>query len=158
MPLLKYLNYKSQFYLLILGFCFALYNVVLDFKKYLAVAHNVFDFSASIPHPSLTPCFWGMLMFIACLYVAYLVSFKEKLLFQKHLFYMLVGGVVFGWSNVAYLTYIYIAKLNPIKFSFYCTGVVPVNPIYTACFGGTIAFTLSFFLAWFLYRRLFLIN
>ena len=109
------------------GSVFAWYTVFNDFVRFQRIYGSIFRIeNCSIPNPILTPCFYGAVAFV----VALILSIKRK---EKPLFYLLIGGTIFAWSNFGYEVYKFYVSTG-VKTS--CAGVITDNVFTTPCFYG----------------------
>lgn len=132
-----------QTFVLLGGFIYATYNIVLDFIKFYDIEGTIFKFTnTALPNPLLIPCFWGGVMFGICTYLSF-VTYRGTKDFKKVLEYLVFIGTAFGWSVFSYSVYKYYEALR-LKESFIaCTGVKAENPIQTPCFYGASIYLLA---------------
>ena len=112
----------------------------LRFYQYEGTIFKIKD--CVLPNPVTTPCFWGALAFAGSLIWAYKLYKNKNKDWEKYLFYFLIGSVIFAWSNFAIelkgVTSPEGALLAP------CPVTAP-SPFLSACFFGSILFTLALF-------------
>jgi len=117
------------------GSIFAWFTIYNDFLRFQSIYGTIFRiYDCSTPNPVLTPCFYGGFGFL----LAFFWSIKKKM---NHLFYLLIGCVVFAWSNFAFEAYKF--YFIPAKVKVSCSGI-PTNSIFTTpCFYGAMIFLLA---------------
>lgn len=138
----------AQILLLLAGNIVAWYAVYSDFARFYGIYGTVFRVrDCVVPNPVITPCFYGAWAFLAGLVLAILVwrssSSQRQAQYQKILFWLLLAGTIFAWSNFGYeLVKFYL--INAAQPSIGCSGRLVKNPFLTPCFYGSALFLLSF--------------
>ncbi|NBO17419.1 MAG: hypothetical protein EBV07_00790 [Proteobacteria bacterium] len=129
--------YQKLLTLILLGgSIFAWTTIYNDFVRFHAIYGTFFKiFDCSVPNPVLTPCFYGGFGFLLASYW----SIKSQM---NNLYYLLIGCVIFAWSNFFYEVYKFYFVQALVKVS--CSGI-PTNSVFTTpCFYGAMIFALSF--------------
>lgn len=153
----KALTYSSYLLviLLVLGVYVSWSTTLNQFIKFYQLEGTVFKVKdCAMPNPITTPCFWGALAFMGSLIWSIKVFFlgvKDKVKNIKYMRLFLLGSVIFAWSNFAieYKQYLASASQKAVT----CSGVVD-TPFQSACFYGSILFTLSFITIFFIHLLL----
>lgn len=145
----------GQITVLSAGAVFAWYTVYTDFVAFLAVYDTILRFSdCTPPNPFTQACFYGAFVFIIALVWSvrlYKTDVTSQVNSQRKLTYLLVLGTLFGWSNFTYMLY---SANTPSPSSFTCVITPDTNPFTTACFIGSVFFTLGLLIAVYIYRSL----
>ncbi len=116
------------------GTIFAWYTVFSDFYRFQRIYGTIFRIeNCSIPNPLTTPCFYGAIAFV----IALILSIKKM---EKPLYFLIIGGTIFAWSNFGYEVYKFYATTG-IKTS--CAGIITDNVFTTPCFYGAFIYLLA---------------
>lgn len=138
--------------LLVLGVYVSWSTTINQFLKFYQLEGTLFKVTdCSMPNPVTTPCFYGALAFMGTLIWSikvFLLGVKNKLKHIKYMRLFLLGGVLFAWTNfgIEYRQFILSASQKATT----CSGVVD-TPFQSACFYGSVLFTLSFVTVYFIY-------
>ena len=125
------------------GVLFSWFTVINDFIRFNRIYGTIFRLiNCSVPNPIATPCFYGAIGFI----IAFYLSLKLKI---NQLWYLLVGGTIFAWSNFGYEAYKFYSSTG-VKTS--CSGIVTNNIFTTPCFYGSVIYLISLFTLY-IYRK-----
>ncbi|NBO21952.1 hypothetical protein EBU94_01230 [bacterium] len=128
-------DYKTLLTIILVGgTAFSWTTVYQDFSRFYNLYGDIFKIEGcDIPNPVTTPCFYGAIAFAISL---------GLLLFRKYksLFYLLVFGTIFAWSNFLYEFYKFYSTTG-VKTS--CSGVVTDNVFTTPCFYGALIYLLA---------------
>jgi hypothetical protein len=145
----------AQITVLSAGAVFAWYTVYNDFVSFFSVYDTIFRFNnCTPPNPFTQACFYGAFVFIIALVWSvrlYKTEVIKLLQSQRKLTYLLIVGTLFGWSNFSYM--IYTAKTATPN-GFTCIITPETSPFTTACFIGSVFFTLGLLIAFYIYRTL----
>lgn len=129
------------------GSVFAWYNVVNDIIRFYQLEWTFWKFTGNLlPHPFLTPCFWGACAFAGALVWSifiYAAPDGQRRVRQKKLHWLLGAGTVFAWSNFGYEVYKFL-QLPSGTPSVGCSGQLVQNPCETPCFWGSVIFLAAF--------------
>jgi len=129
---------------------FAVYQDFLRFHDFEGVWFKFKDCTAV--HPFLTPCFYGAFAFLGSLIWALIISTK-KLGYQfKYLFWFLIGGVIFAWSNFGKELYKFYQASGQEYVG--CSGAKVLNPFVTPCFYGSFLFLTALLVAFFINKKI----
>jgi hypothetical protein len=98
-----------------------------------------------VPNPVTTPCFWGALAFVG----AFLWSLK-RIINERYMLYFLIFSFLFAWTNFA----IELKGVTPKEGAL----IAPCpaggrNPFTSACFFGSILFTLGLITSYFVLKN-----
>lgn len=103
-----------------------------------------------IPNPIVTPCFWGSLAFAGGLVWAYKKYKSEKVTSEKYFFYFMIAANIFAWSNFA----IELKGITPEPGALVAPcPTTATSPFLSACFFGSVLFTLSLIATYLLYKK-----
>ena len=124
------------------GVLFAWGTVLADFRRFFRAGGALGRFAGtSYPHPALTPCFYGAILFVVALVWAATLPAappERRRRGARQLLGMLVLGTVFAWGNFAYELYRYCQPHEGPYLS--CSGTVAAHPVYTPCFVGALIY------------------
>lgn len=120
--------------ILVGGSTFAWTTVYYDFLRFQKIYGTIFRISGcTTPNPIMTPCFYGAIAFVICL----ILSITKK---YKYLFWLLIGGTIFAWSNFSYEAYKFYWGTGP---KVGCSGALTDNIFNTPCFYGAVIYLLA---------------
>lgn len=145
---------KTQVFVLFIGTVFAWTAVYVDFDRFYAIYGTIFKVKdCNPPNPATTPCFYGAFAFLAAFAMAYHIwkNPKQANALQKRLQYLLIGGVLFAWGNLARTAYLFYTAGPGEKLS--CSGVPTDNLFTTPCFFGAVLFSIAFLVSLIITRR-----
>lgn len=148
---LHYAEYLLVIFLVV-GVFVSWSTTINQFLKFYQIEGTVFKIKdCAIPNPVTTPCFWGSLAFMASLIWSikvFLLKVKDKLKNIKYMRLFLLGSMIFAWTNftIEYRQFV----LSSAQKATTCSGVVD-SPFQSACFYGSLLFTLSFMTVFFIY-------
>ena len=136
------------------GTIFAWYTVFNDFLLFYNTEGTLLKVTdCIIPNPVITPCFYGAFAFLgAFIWSLFILGFTGERLKknQKHLFWFMIGGTIFAWSNfIPQLVKFVQADMQPILG---CTGQVTTNPFVTPCFIGSAIFLCALIISFIVYK------
>ncbi len=143
--------YRFQTLVIAAGTAFAWYTVLRDFARFFDLNGTVFKIKDCVvmPNPVTTPCFWGAIGFLIALVWSIKIARKSdeqnKLKQEKYLTWFLIGGTIFGWSNVAILIQRFLASHG--KPTIGCSGQIMTSPFTTPCFYGSSFYLLALIVA-----------
>lgn len=141
---------KMRVVFLFLGVLVSWYATISSFIKFYSYEGTIFRIKdCVIPNPVTTPCFWGALAFAGGLVWAYQKFGKETKKFEKNFLYFMIFSIIFAWSNFA----IELKGIKPNPGALFTVCVPTGSPFTSACFFGSILFTLSFLATLILVRR-----
>jgi len=124
------------------GTLFAWSTVLADFRRFFQAGGTLGQFTGTTyPHPALTPCFYGAILFLVALTWALTLPAdppERRRRAVRQLTGMLVLGTVFAWGNFAYELYRYGQPHEGPYLS--CSGTVAAHPVYTPCFIGALIY------------------
>jgi len=123
------------------GSLFAWATVLADFRRFFQAGGALGRFTGTLyPHPALTPCFYGAILFLVALTWAVTLAPEpaERRRGVWQLVGMLVLGTVFAWGNFAWELYRYCQPHEGPYLS--CSGTVAAHPVYTPCFVGALIY------------------
>lgn len=127
------------------GTTFAWFTIYNDFSRFYKIYGTIFRiYDCATPNPVTTPCFYGGFAFI----LGFIWSLQKKF---DHVWYLLIGGTVFAWTNFGYEAYKFYLSTTKVKVS--CSGVPTTNIFTTPCFFGASIFLLAL-IATYTYRKL----
>jgi len=135
-----------QSYLLSIGVVFAGYNFVDLVHRYLVQGGSFVNFRipGGLVNPLLSPCFWGLVVFVVALVWAIILRINYSRTSQYRLIWLLTAGAMFAWGNYAYeLARIAQAKACNLG----CTPGYFGIPEFTSCVVGATLFTLALIVA-----------
>jgi hypothetical protein len=124
------------------GTLFAWTTVLADFRRFFQAGGALERFTGTTyPHPALTPCFYGAILFLVAL--AWAVTLpaeppERRRRAVRQLTGMLVLGTLFAWGNFGYELYRYYQPHAGPYLS--CSGTVAAHPVYTPCFVGALIY------------------
>ena len=123
------------------GSIFAWYTVFNDFSRFQRIYGTIFRIeNCSVPNPVMTACFYGAIAFV----IALIFSVKKM---EKPLYFLIIGGTIFAWSNFAYEVYKFYASTG-VKTS--CAGIITDNVFTTPCFYGAVIYLLALITSFFI--------
>ena len=141
---------KLQFAVVGAGTLFAWFTVVADTRRFLSHGGRLLSLGASaFPHPAVTPCFYGAIVFLVALMVAAHVLAAASGgagRLQRILIWILGAGTAFGWINVTIQVVRFYCRPAGTPFTA-CSGVESPNPFFTACTMGSMLYLLSLLMA-----------
>lgn len=144
----------TQVIVLTAGTLFAWFSVAMDFIRFYHNEGTVFKVVDCVaPNPVMTPCFYGAFCFLGALIWAIKIQQMEprrQAAQQRWLTALILGGVIFAWSNFTYQAIKFYSA--PIALGVSCSGVPTSSPFLTPCFYGSVLFTLSLAAAIWTYR------
>jgi len=128
-------QYRALLIIILLGgSLFSLNAVYQDFVRFYNLYGDLFRiYNCEIPNPVTTPCFYGSIAFV----VSLILAIRKKL---KELFYLLVFGTIFAWTNFFYEVYKFYSTTG-VKTS--CSGVPTDSVFMTPCFFGSLIYLLA---------------
>jgi hypothetical protein len=131
------------------GSLFAWATVLADFRRFFQAGGTLGQFTGTTyPHPALTPCFYGAILFLVALTWAVTLP-TEPVERRRRAVRQLVGtlvlGTVFAWGNFAYELYRYCQPHEGPYLS--CSGTVAAHPVYTPCFIGALIYLAALMVA-----------
>ncbi|MFC1649679.1 hypothetical protein ACFL2C_03150 [Patescibacteria group bacterium] len=132
---------KTRLAYLLLGSIIAWYETISKFAAFYGNEGTLFKVKdCVIPNPITTPCFWGATAFVIALILAYKFYKKSSKKFEKYFLWFMIACVLFAWGNFA----VELRGVQPVPGALIapCTAN-PVSPFLSACFFGSILFTLS---------------
>lgn len=139
------------FGLLFLGSLITTYSLYQDFAFFFAKGGDLMRVTTEFPrHPATTPCLYGTLAFIALTVWTFTLFGADDARRARHLrimFWILLGCVLFAWTNFG-REFCKFYFREPGTFPVGCSGRPITNPFLTACFAGSVLFTLSFASVW----------
>lgn len=142
-------RYVIQSALLLWGVVFSWTNVFRSFSRFRLSEGAYLKFAdCTLTNPLLTPCAWGafafFIAFIWSVLVIRIEDNKKKLIQQKRLMILLLGGTLFAFSVVGFETLEFFhSKTGTFET---CTGVVS-SPLESACFLGALTYLVSYLFA-----------
>ena len=125
---------------------FAFSSVVYDFYNYYNNCGTIFFGNTTLPHPVVTPCFYGAFGFLFTLVLSYKIFKTKNLKIQKYLVALCSFGTAFAWSNMALEIKKYILANGQQYIG--CSGAKISNPFFTACFVGSVLFAILLIVAY----------
>ncbi len=146
--------YRLQLAAITAGMLFAWYTVITDFMRFYDFHGTLFKIrDCIIPNPVTTPCFWGALGFVlAFIWALHRLRKQDQQGSrprQGFLALYLLGGTIFGWSNVGILIARFIASEG--KPTVGCSGQLMTNPLTTPCAYGAELYFVSLVIASLIY-------
>jgi hypothetical protein len=124
------------------GSLFAWVTVLADFRRFFQAGGTLGRFSGTTyPHPALTPCFYGAILFLVALTWAVTLApepAEGRRRGVRQLVGMLVLGTVFAWGNFAWELYRWCQPHEGPYLS--CSGTVAAHPVSTPCFVGALIY------------------
>ena len=124
------------------GSLFAWLTVLADFRRFFQAGGTLGRFAGTAyPHPALTPCFYGAILFLVALTWAATLPAEpaeHRRRSVRQLLGMLVVGTMFAWGNFAWELYRYCQPHEGPYLS--CSGTVAAHPVYTPCFIGALIY------------------
>jgi hypothetical protein len=124
------------------GSLFAWATVLADFRRFFQAGGTLGRFSGTAyPHPALTPCFYGAILFLVALTWAVTLApepVERRRRSVRQLVGMLLLGTVFAWGNFAWELYRWCQPHEGPYLS--CSGTVAAHPVYTPCFVGALIY------------------
>jgi len=137
--------FKIQSLLLLVGSIFAWVTVYTDFSRFYGLYGDITRVrDCVIPNPVTTPCFYGAFAFLISFFWSLSIlrsPIQKKNASQKKLQVLLIGSVVFAWSNFALEIYNFYFKSSANQIS--CSGVPATSVFVTPCFIGSMLFLSS---------------
>jgi hypothetical protein len=137
MPDLKLLRIATTF----LGVVVSWYSTITSFINFYQVEGTIFKIiDCAVPNPITTPCFWGAVAFLVVFIWSLKLYVDNKN--SNQILYFLVFCVLFGWSSFYIENWTTILQRNGI------VAPCPVgkSPFLSACFFGSVLFTISLLL------------
>ncbi len=139
-----------------IGFLFS--GVLVSWTTTLAAFMNFYRLEGTlfkikdciIPNPVTTPCFWGALAFMGALIWSLYLLKNNNEKSDRYLFYFLIGCVIFAWGNFTVELMGITPKPGALIAPCPATGT---NPFLSACFFGSVLFTLSLTTNFFIQRK-----
>lgn len=139
--------YPLQTITLFGGSVFAWWTIYHDFARFISAGYTLGQFSdCSVPNPLATPCFYGGIAFVlATLWSSYIwiaqhTAWSERQ--QLRLWWLLLGGTLFAWSNFGYQVYKF--AMNSFQPTVGCSATVVQTPFETPCFVGAVIYLTAF--------------
>jgi len=134
----------TQSFILAFGTAFSWYTVFTEFQGFYTNEGTIFKIADCIePNPVTTPCFYGAIAFAVALVMSLIIMNRKEIArfisLQKNLLVLLIAGTVFAWSNFGFEISKYLT--TPRGGYVGCSGAA--NPFLTACFIGSVIFTLA---------------
>lgn len=124
------------------GTVFAWGTVFADFRRFFQAGGTLGQFTGTTyPHPALTPCFYGAILFLVALAWAATLPAEpadRRRRGVRQLTGMLLLGTLFAWGNFGYELYRYSQPHEGLYLS--CSGTVAAHPVYTPCFVGALIY------------------
>lgn len=134
--------YWVQVLTLLAGTVFSWMTVALDFTRFYKVEGTLLKVDNCLyPNPVTTACFYGAFAFAAAFVWAIFIArrqVEERKKEEKKLFYLLISGTIFAWSNFGILLYHFYTALPGEGVG--CSGVPAATPFATPCFYGSVLF------------------
>jgi hypothetical protein len=147
----KKLLRKLRIVFLLLGVFVSWFATLSAFREFYGYEGTIFKIrDCVIPNPVTTPCFWGALAFAGGLVWAYKRYGSETKKFEKNFLYFMIFSIIFAWSNFV----IELRGVEPKPGSLIAPCQASANPFTSACFFGSILFTLSFLTTLLLVKKL----
>ncbi len=149
---------KSQVAVFLSGTIFAYYTVYQDFRRFYFYEGTIFKLkNCTIPNPVTTACFYGSFAFLMGLIISLIIlkNFRVKksiIKLQKYLLFLTEFAFVFAWTNFSLIFYKYLKTSSGTFIG--CSGVKALSPFLTPCFYGSVIFTISLFLVFYIKKRL----
>jgi hypothetical protein len=141
---------KFRLSFLLLGVIVSWMTTLSSFIEFYRNEGTVFKIKdCIIANPITTPCFWGSLAFLGALVLAYNHLRKEDLKFERNFFYFMIFCILFAWSSFT----VELTGVKQAPGAFFTVCKPAANPFLSACFFGSILFTLSFMTSWILFRK-----
>jgi hypothetical protein len=141
-----------QSFLLTAGTLFAGYNFVVLVNRYLLWGGSFAQYriAGGLVNPLLTPCFWGLVVFLLALIWTVTLRMNYSKASQYKLIWLIAAGAIFAWGNYGYeLARIYGGKVCNLG----CTAGYFGMPWFVSCLVGAAIFTLTLITALALRRR-----
>ena len=95
----------------------------------------------TVPNPITTPCFYGAFAFLFAFAWSVIIlrhKLEERFHMQKRLNFLLIGSVIFAWSNFGIEVFKFYSITSGPKVS--CSGIPTDNVFLTPCFYGSAIF------------------
>jgi hypothetical protein len=148
--------YSVQSIVLAAGTIFAWYTVYTDFLRFSEIEGTIFKINdCLVPNPVLTPCFYGAIAFLIS-FIWSITILKKKSEkrgeAQKKLQILLIAATIFAWSNFFYEVYRWFSRVEGEQFVG-CSGALAANPMYTACFYGSVIYLIALIISLVLVRK-----
>lgn len=132
---------KLRIIFLLLGSFVAWYETITKFQEFYNYEGTLLKIKDCIvANPITTPCFWGASAFVLALILAIVYYRKQSKDFEKYFLWFMIFCVLFAWGNFA----IELVGIQPKPGAIITVCQAnPVSPFLSACFAGSILFTLS---------------
>lgn len=132
---------KVRLIVFALGVLVSWSTTINAFIAFYNIEGTIFKFQdCALPNPITTPCFWGALAFLAGLIWSYKLLKKENKKQEKYMLIFLVACVLFAWGNFA----VELKGVPPTPGNVFtpCPATTQ-NPFLSACFFGSVLFSLA---------------
>lgn len=135
---------KLRITFLLLGSIIAWGETLSKFSIFYTNEGTIFKIKDCVtPNPITTPCFWGATAFVIASLLAIVYFRRKSQSFEKYFLIFMGACVLFAWGNFA--LELKGVQPDPNAIITVCQSN-PANPFLSACFFGSILFTLSFVL------------
>lgn len=143
--------YVLRVILLLAGIAVSWVAVINSFVNFYNVEGTIFKIKdCLIPNPITTPCFWGALAFLGGTMWAYKLHKNSNIKKEKYFFYFITFCILFAWSNFA----IELRGVTPKPGAIIAPcPAAPYGPFLSPCFFGSILFTLTFLLNFYVLKK-----
>lgn len=132
---------KLRIVFLLLGSIIAWYETISKISEFYDNEGTLFKVKdCVIANPITTPCFWGATAFVIATILAIRYYHKSSKNFEKYFLVFMIACVIFAWGNFA----IELVGVTPKPGAIITVCQAnPTSPFLSACFFGSILFTLS---------------
>lgn len=132
---------KFRIIFLLLGSIIAWYETISKFSEFYSNEATIFKIrDCVIANPVTTPCFWGATAFVIATILAIRYYTRPSKNFEKYFLVFMIACVMFAWGNFA----VELVGVTPRPGAIVTVCQAnPRSPFLSACFYGSILFTLS---------------